>query len=79
MQEPAPDDDREREDSEAPEPEEDVMATLFRVVRRFLPPFLFSWLLAYAGSQGAGDVVFYAGLGGVGLSILGLLLWLLHH
>jgi len=73
-----PDEDEATEEPEEP-PEEDVMATLFGVVRRFLPPFLLSWALAYAGSRGAGDAVFYVGLGGVGVSILGLLLWLLHH
>jgi hypothetical protein len=66
---PAPDDD-------SPDA---IMRTLFRVTRTFLVPFLLSWAVAYVGGQRGVDWLYYTGLGGVGVSVIGLLLWLLHH
>ncbi|MDH5671251.1 MAG: hypothetical protein OEZ06_03825 [Myxococcales bacterium] len=51
---------------------------LLRVARIFLLPFMFSWALAYVGSARGSDLVHFIGLGGVGLSMLALLLWLIH-
>lgn len=56
-----------------------IMRTLFRVTRTFLVPFLLSWAVAYVGGQRGIDWLYYVGLGGVGVSVIGLLLWLLHH
>jgi hypothetical protein len=66
----------------APEPDDSadaIVRTLFRVTRTFLVPFLLSWAIAYVGGQRGVEWLYYAGLGGVGLSVIGLLLWLLHH
>lgn len=52
---------------------------LLRVTRAFLVPFLLSWALSYAGGEWGNEWLYYAGLAGVGLSIIGLLLWLLHQ
>jgi hypothetical protein len=52
---------------------------LFRVTRTFLVPFLISWALAYLGGEWGNEWMYFAGLAGVGLSIIGLLLWLLHQ
>lgn len=52
---------------------------LLRVTRAFLVPFLLSWALCYVGGEWRNDWMYYTGLAGVGLSIVGLLLWLLHH
>ena len=56
-----------------------TVETLFRVTRAFLVPFLFSWMLAYVGGERGIEWIYYLGLGGVGVSVVGLLLWLLHH
>jgi hypothetical protein len=56
-----------------------IMRTLFRVTRTFMVPFLLSWAVAWIGGQRGLDWLYYAGLGGVGVSVIGLLLWLLHH
>jgi hypothetical protein len=55
------------------------MQSLFRVTRAFLVPFLLSWFLSYVGGEREIEWLYYAGLGGVGLSVIGLLLWLLHQ
>jgi hypothetical protein len=57
----------------------DIVNTLFRVARTFMVPFIGSWMIAYIGGQFEMEWLYYAGLGGVGVSIIGLLLWLLHH
>jgi hypothetical protein len=56
-----------------------IMRTLFRVTRTFMVPFLLSWAMAYVGGQRGVEWLYYVGLGGVGVSVIGLLLWLLHH
>lgn len=56
-----------------------IIRTLFRVTRTFMVPFLLSWAVAYVGGQRGVDWLYYVGLGGVGVSVIGLLLWLLHH
>jgi hypothetical protein len=79
---PAPDDradEPDAPDADSEPPPDATMEMLFRVVRVFLPPFLFSWMLAYAGSQFSIDWIFYTGMCGVGVAVIGLLLWLLHH
>jgi hypothetical protein len=69
---------------QAPKPASDdspdaIMRTLFRVTRTFMVPFLLSWAVAWIGGQRGLDWLYYTGLGGVGVSVIGLLLWLLHH
>lgn len=66
------------EPPQSPPPDQQV-AALLKVFRRFMFPFLFSWAVAYVGSSRGSDWMHFAGLGGVGLSIIGLLLWLLHR
>lgn len=62
------------------EPSSDAtIQMLFRVTRIFLVPFLLSWMLAYVGGEREIDWLYYTGLCGVGVSVTGLLLWLLHH
>jgi hypothetical protein len=50
---------------------------LGRALKVFLWPFLFSWIVAYAGSARNLDWLHFAGLGGVGLCMLALLVWLI--
>jgi fatty acid desaturase len=71
---PTPPNGDKREDTPA-----ELVDRLFRVAKTFLIPFLGSWLFAYAGGTLGFEWVYYAGLAGVGVSIIGLLLWLLHH
>jgi len=52
---------------------------LFRVARAFLVPFLLSWTVAYVAGEWRIEWLYYAGLGGVGISIIGLMVWLLHQ
>jgi hypothetical protein len=52
---------------------------LFRVARAFLVPFLLSWTVAYVAGEWGVEWLYYAGLGGVGISIIGLMVWLLHQ
>ena len=51
---------------------------LFRAFRIFLVPFILSWALAYLGSERQLEWVYYAGLAGVTVSLLVLLVWLIH-
>jgi hypothetical protein len=65
-------------DPSAQKPAEDApLFTLFRAFRRFLVPFLLSWALAYVGSARGVEWLYYAGLGGVTLSLVVLLVWLI--
>jgi hypothetical protein len=50
---------------------------LFRAFKLFLPPFLFSWALAYIGGERGVEWLYFAGLGGVTLSMVVLLMWLI--
>lgn len=67
--------------SGAPPPENEnpfTVERMFRVTRTFLVPFLLSWALCYVGGEWENDIMYYSGLVGVGLSVTGLMLWLLH-
>lgn len=48
-----------------------------RAFKAFLLPFLFSWAVAYVGSARDLDWLHFTGLGGVGLTMLVLLVWLI--
>ena len=61
------------------EPQSFTVEGLFRVARAFLVPFLLSWTVAYVGGEWGVEWLYYAGLGGVGISIIGLMVWLLHQ
>jgi hypothetical protein len=50
---------------------------LFRALRIFLVPFLLSWAFAYVGSARGAEWLYFAGLGGVTLSLVGLMIWLI--
>jgi hypothetical protein len=50
---------------------------LLRVAARFMIPFLFSWAVAFVGSQSGREWLYFVGLGGVTLSMLGLMIWLI--
>jgi len=58
--------------------DEDPFGSAARAARAFLFPFLFSFALAYIGSVRAIDWMHFVGLGGVGLSMIGLMIWLIH-
>jgi hypothetical protein len=74
-QEPGTDGDRQPLE---PKPtEESPLIGLFRVLKRFLVPFVFSWALAYVGSAREIEWLYYAGLGGVTLSLVVLMIWLI--
>ncbi len=61
-----------------PKPTDDSpLSGLFRVLGRFLVPFVFSWALAYVGSARNVEWLYYAGLGGVTLSLVVLMIWLI--
>jgi hypothetical protein len=62
---------------QAPEPDDAPLRNLFRVFRRFLVPFLFSWALAYVGSARGIEWLHYTGLGGVTLCLIVLMIWLI--
>jgi len=57
---------------------EHPFAGLVRAFKRFLGPFLCSWAVAYVGASTAVDWLHYAGLVGVGVSMMALLIWLIH-
>ena len=67
-----------RDESSTPDPADAPFAGLIRAFKRFLVPFLFSWALAYIGSNRDLEWIYFAGLGGVFASMLGLLVWLIH-
>lgn len=56
----------------APSPLEPAL----RAAKVFLWPFLFSMALAFIGGRRELDALYYAGLGGVALSMIGLFVWL---
>jgi hypothetical protein len=58
-------------------PEDSPLLGLFRAFRRFLVPFLFSWALAYVGSARGVEWLYFAGLGGVTVSLVVLMIWLI--
>jgi hypothetical protein len=57
--------------------EEHPLQGLARAFKRFLIPFLASWVLAYVGSNLQLPWVYFAGLGGVTVSMLVFLVWLI--
>jgi hypothetical protein len=59
------------------EPEPSPLAGLIRAFKIFLVPFLLSWALAYIGANLELEWLYFTGLGGVGVSMLGLLVWLI--
>jgi hypothetical protein len=61
----------------APPPEPSPLEGMLRAFKIFLVPFLFSWALAYIGSNRNLEWVYFTGLGGVGVSMLGLMVWLI--
>ena len=48
-----------------------------RAVKIILVPFLLSWVLAYAGANRNLEWLYFTGLGGVGVSMLYLMVWLI--
>jgi hypothetical protein len=71
---------RDQRPQSVPPPVEDdsPLHGLFRAFRIFLVPFILSWALAYLGSERQLEWVYYTGLGGVTVSLLVLLVWLIH-
>jgi hypothetical protein len=66
------------EPKQQPAPSDDAaLHTLFRALRIFLVPFVLSWAFAYVGSAGGAEWLYYAGLGGVTLSLVALMIWLI--
>lgn len=59
-------------------PEESPFEPAIRAGKRFLLPFMISWGLTYVGSQRDLEWLYFAGMAGVTVSMLGLLVWLLH-
>jgi len=47
-----------------------------RAAKAFLWPFMISMAMAFIGGRRDIDWLYYAGLGGVGLSMIGLFMWL---
>lgn len=60
-----------------PPKKDDTVAMLLRVAQRFMVPFVLSFVLAFIGSQLNLMWLYFAGLIGVGLAMLGLLVWLI--
>ena len=58
--------------------DEDPFGSALRALRAFLLPFLLSWAIAYVGSVRELDWLHFIGLGGVGLTMIGLFVWLFH-
>lgn len=58
-------------------PEEAPFDGLLRAFKRFLFPFLLSWVFAYVGANTQLEWLYFAGLAGVGLSMLWLMVWLI--
>jgi hypothetical protein len=58
--------------------DQDPIGSAARALRLFLPAFLLSFVIAYIGSVRAIDWLHFVGLGGVGVAMLGLMIWLIH-
>ena len=54
-----------------------ALSGMFRALRIFLVPFLFSWALAYVGSARGAEWLYFAGRGGVLISMLALMVWII--
>lgn len=57
-------------------PEPSPLEPALRAAKAFLWPFMLSMAMAFIGSRRDIDWLYYAGLGGVGLSMIGLFVWL---
>lgn len=67
-----------RDEPVQPAPSDDApLHGLFRALKIFLVPFLLSWAFAYVGSARGTEWLYYAGLGGVTLSLVVLMIWLI--
>ena len=64
-------------ESAPPTPEEHPLAGMARAFKRFLVPFLLSFVLAYVGGNLQLEWMYFAGLTGVGLSMIVFLVWLI--
>jgi hypothetical protein len=65
-------------ESKQPAPSDEApLHGLFRALRIFLVPFLLSWAFAYVGSARGAEWLYFAGLGGVTLSLVVLMIWLI--
>ena len=68
------------EDEKPGQPDQSAEASLrglARAFKLFLYPFLGSWALAYIGSNRGLEWLYFTGLGGVTLSMLALMIWLI--
>jgi hypothetical protein len=77
MTEPDPQPPPSQPPSSPPPHEPSPLAGLLRAFKIFLVPFLLSWALAYIGANRELEWLYFAGLGGVGVALLGLLVWLI--
>jgi hypothetical protein len=59
-----------------PAAEPSPLEPALRAGKLFIWPFLFSMAMAFVGSRRDVDWLYYAGLGGVGLSMIALFVWL---
>jgi hypothetical protein len=59
-----------------PAPEPSPLEPALRAAKVFLWPFMLSMAMAFIGARRDIDWLYYAGLGGVGLSMIGLFIWL---
>jgi len=64
-------------DGDRSQPSESPLTPALRALKLFLLPFLFSWAFAYVGSARGVEWLYYAGLGGVTLSLIVLMIWLI--
>lgn len=59
-----------------PQPEPSPLAPAMRAGKAFLGPFMFSMAMALIGGRRDLDWMYYAGLAGVGISMVALFVWL---
>ena len=57
-------------------PEPSPLEPALRAAKAFLWPFMISMAMAFIGGRREIDWLYYLGLGGVALSMIGLFLWL---
>jgi hypothetical protein len=57
-------------------PEASPLEPALRAAKTFLWPFMLSMAMAFVGARRDIDWLYYAGLGGVAVSMIGLFLWL---
>jgi hypothetical protein len=66
----------ESESQPPPPPEPSPLEPALRAGKLFLWPFMFSMAMAFIGGRRDIDWLYYAGLAGVGLSMVSLFVWL---